>query len=79
MIIPAFFNTIDIYEHVFYSHYIDYTKGEVNMLDWICKKLEDKAAEKQHEVIKLQWQKAKLQQLLDQKKREQEHGQSKTE
>lgn len=43
------------------------------MLDWICKKLEDKAAEKQHEVIKLQWQKAKLQQLLDQKKREQEH------
>lgn len=54
-------------------------QGGANMLDWICKKLEDKAAEKQHEVIKLQWQKAKLQQLLDQKKREQEHGQSKTE
>lgn len=73
MIIPAFFYTIDIYEHVFYSHYNEYIQGGANMLDWICKKLEDKAAEKQHEVIKLQWQKAKLQQLLDQKKREQEH------
>lgn len=49
------------------------------MLDWICTKLEKKAAEKQHEIIKLQWQKAKLQQLLDQKKREQEYGQSKAE
>jgi hypothetical protein len=65
---------------MFYSHYNEYMQGGANMLDWICKKLEDKAAEKQHEVIKLQWQKAKLQQLLDQKKkREQEHGQSKTE
>lgn len=42
------------------------------MLDWICTKLERKAAEKQHEIIKLQWQKAKLQQLIDQKKRERE-------
>ena len=65
---------------MFYSHYNEYMQGGANMLDWICKKLEDKAAEKQHEVIKLQWQNAKLQQLLDQKKkREQEHGQSKTE
>ena len=80
MIIPAFFNTIDICERMFYSHYNEYLQGGFNMLDWICTKLEDKAAEKQHEVIKLQWQKAKLQQLLDQKKkREQEHGQSKTE
>lgn len=77
--LPEHTYTIDMCEHMFYSHYIDYTKGGVNMLDWICKKLEDKAVEKQHEVIKLQWQKAKLQQLLDQKKREQEHGQSKTE
>lgn len=43
------------------------------MLDWIYTKLKEKAAEKQHEVIKLQWQKAKLQQLLNQKKREKEH------
>ena len=49
------------------------------MLNLICKKLEERAAEKQHEIIKLQWQKAKLQQLIDQKKREQEHGQSKVE
>lgn len=49
------------------------------MLDWIYTKLKDKAAEKQYEVIKLQWQKAKLQQLLNQKKREKEHGQSKAE
>ena len=49
------------------------------MLGYICKKLEEKAAAKQHEIIKLQWQKAKLQQLLDQKKREQEHGQKEAE
>lgn len=72
MIIPAFFNTIDICERMFYSHYNEYLQGGFNMLDWICTKLERKAAEKQHEIIKLQWQKAKLQQLIDQKKRERE-------
>lgn len=73
--LPEHTYTIDIYEHMFYSHYIDYMQGGFTMLDWICNKLEERAAEKQHEIIKLQWQKAKLQQLLDQKKREQEHGQ----
>ena len=77
--LPEHIYTIDICEHMFYSHYNEYIQGGVNMLDWICKKLEDKAAEKQHEVIKLQWQKARLQQLLDQKKRDQEYGQTKIE
>lgn len=58
---------------MFYSRYIEYMQGGFNMLDWIYTKLKDKAAEKQYEVIKLQWQKAKLQQLIDQKKREKEH------
>lgn len=42
------------------------------MVKWILKILRDRLAKKKHDVIRLRWQQAELQQALDHAKRDQE-------
>ena len=44
------------------------------ILQWIEKKLKQRAFQERHKVMKLEWQKAELERLLEQRKKEVQHG-----